>query len=194
MSYHIRHCWLILLVFVLGITLPWTTAAADNNHMRQPISWVKSSETVPYPELNGRPNLWVKVSLKGNRTYIYSGKKLLYTMYSSAGAYQKDPLTHKMVSATPTGTFATSNIRMDRVYNPNLRLGANYCLSWTGTTCSIRLSQRQTNITTSNVWQSNRGSIPAHPAASACQLTMPSGLNIIYRPGPRSWWPIIRTK
>lgn len=123
MSYHIRHCWLILLVFVLGITLPWTTAAADNNHMRQPISWVKSSETVPYPELNGRPNLWVKVSLKGNRTYIYSGKKLLYTMYSSAGAYQKDPLTHKMVSATPTGTFATSNIRMDRVYNPNLRLG-----------------------------------------------------------------------
>lgn len=132
MSYHIRHCWLILLVFALGITLPWITAAASNNHMRQPISWVKSSETVPYLELNGRPNLWVKVSLKGNRTYIYSGKKLLYTMYSSAGAYQKDPQTHKMVSATPTGTFTTSNIRMDRVYNPNLRLGANYCLSWNG--------------------------------------------------------------
>lgn len=132
MSYHIRHCWLILLVFALGITLPWITAAADSNHMRQPISWVKPSETVPYPELNGRPNLWVKVSLKGNRTYVYSGKKLLYTMYSSAGAYQKDSQTHKMVSATPTGTFTTSNIRMDRVYNPNLRLGANYCISWDG--------------------------------------------------------------
>ena len=194
MSYHIRHCWLILLVFVLGITLPWTTAAADNNHMRQPISWVKSSETVPYPELNGRPNLWVKVSLKGNRTYIYSGKKLLYTMYSSAGAYQKDPLTHKMVSATPTGTFATSNIRMDRVYNPNLRLGANYCLSWNGDYMfhSVVTTADQHHYIKRLAKQ--QGKHPSSPGCVCLSIDDAKWIELIYRPGPRSWWPIIRTK
>lgn len=126
----------VLLVTILMLNLFVLTACASSKphskHMRRPISWVKSSETVPYPELKGRPDLWVKVSLKGNRTYIYSGKKLLYTMYSSAGVYKKDPQTHKMKSLTPTGTFHASNIRKDHIYNPNLKLGANYGISWNG--------------------------------------------------------------
>lgn len=136
MNRHLRQCGTMLLAMILVLALLVNPASASSNphskHMRRPISWVKSSETVPYPELKGKPNLWVKVSLKGNRTYVYSGKKLLYTMYSSAGVYKKDPVTHKMKSVTPTGTFHASNIRKDRVYNPNLKLGANYCISWNG--------------------------------------------------------------
>ncbi|WP_057740194.1 L,D-transpeptidase [Limosilactobacillus secaliphilus] len=136
MNRHLRQCGTMLLAMILVLALLVNPALASSKphskHMRRPISWVKSSETVPYPELKGKPNLWVKVSLKGNRTYVYSGKKLLYTMYSSAGVYKKDPVTHKMKSVTPTGTFHASNIRKDRVYNPNLKLGANYCISWNG--------------------------------------------------------------
>lgn len=136
MNRHLRQCGTMLLAMILILALLVNPALASSKphskHMRRPISWVKSSETVPYPELKGKPNLWVKVSLKGNRTYVYSGKKLLYTMYSSAGVYKKDTVTHKMKSVTPTGTFHASNIRKDRVYNPNLKLGANYCISWNG--------------------------------------------------------------
>lgn len=136
MNRRFRQIGILLLATILILSAFITPAFASKKphekHMRRPISWVKSSETVPYPELKGQPNLWVKVSLKGNRTYIYSGKKLLYTMYSSAGVYKKDPVTHKMKSETPTGTFHVSNIRKDRVYNPNLKLGANYGVSWNG--------------------------------------------------------------
>lgn len=37
--------------------------------MRTPINWRKSSETVPYPDVNKVKDLWVKVDLKNNRTY-----------------------------------------------------------------------------------------------------------------------------
>lgn len=132
----LRRCWIIMLValLILAISIKPVSASSKPHSqlMRHPISWVKSSETVPYPELKNQPNLWVKVSLKGNRTYIYSGKKLLYTMYSSGGVYKKDPVTHKMKSETCTGTYKASNIRKDRVYNPDLKLGANYGISWNG--------------------------------------------------------------
>ena len=94
------------------------------------MDWQKSSETVPYPDLIKVKNLWVKVSLKGNRTYLYDGSKLIYTMYSSGGVYQKDAKTGKMKSTTPTGTFYVQAERGDSFYNQELGEGANYYVSW----------------------------------------------------------------
>lgn len=118
----------------LGVVFLWLAIPSQSNadHMRTPISWQKSSETIAYPNLQKTPNLWIKVSLKHNRTYVYSGKKVIYTMYSTAGKFQKDPDSGKLKSATPTGTYTTRDARGDWVYNPNLKLGANYYVSWNG--------------------------------------------------------------
>lgn len=98
--------------------------------MRTPIDWHKSSETVPYPDVNKTKNLWVKVSLTKNRTYLYDGKKLLYTMYSTGGMYKKDHKTGKRKSMTPTGTYYIQAERGDSFYNQELGEGANYYVSW----------------------------------------------------------------
>lgn len=105
-------------------------SSSEDSNMRTPIDWQKSSETVPYPDLSKVKNLWVKVSLKGNRTYLYDGSKLIYTMYSSGGVYQKDAKTGKMKSTTPTGTFYVQAERGDSFYNQELGEGANYYVSW----------------------------------------------------------------
>ncbi|WP_180961284.1 L,D-transpeptidase family protein [[Lactobacillus] timonensis] len=101
-----------------------------DKHMRQPINWRKSSETIPYPDLAKAQHLWIKVSLKGNRTYIYDGDKLIYTMYSTGGMYKKDHSTGKVKSMTPTGTFYSQAERGDNFYNQQLGEGANYYVSW----------------------------------------------------------------
>lgn len=106
------------------------SASPANDHMRTPIDWRKSSETVPYPDLDHVKNLWVKVNLKTNRTYLYDGPKVIYTMYCTGGIYQKDPKTGKMKSATPTGTFHVQQERGDRFYNAKLQEGANFYTSW----------------------------------------------------------------
>lgn len=98
--------------------------------MRTPINWHKSSETRPYPDLNKAKHLWVRVSLRGNRTYLYDGSKLLYTMYSTGGMYQRDPKTHQLKSMTPTGTFHVEPERGDHFFNGTLNEGANYYVSW----------------------------------------------------------------
>lgn len=121
----------ITLVAVLLMSVG-ASASTHAQHMRTPIDWHKSSETVAYPDVKQAKNLWIKVDLKHNRTYIYDGSKLLYTMYSSAGIYKKNNASGKKQSVTPTGTFHVQNIRKDRVYNPSLGLGANYCISWNG--------------------------------------------------------------
>ena len=107
-----------------------SSSSKSQSNMRTPIDWQKSSETVPYPDLSKVKNLWVKVSLKGNRTYLYDGSKLIYTMYSSGGVYQKDAKTGKMRSTTPTGTFYVQAERGDSFYNQELGEGANYYVSW----------------------------------------------------------------
>lgn len=107
-----------------------TTQNVGNQHMRTPINWRKPSETVPYPDVDKVKNLWVKVDLKNNRTYLYDGQKVIYTMYSTGGIYQKDPKTGKMKSATPTGTFHVQQERGDSFYNAKLQEGANYYTSW----------------------------------------------------------------
>ena len=66
--------------------------------MRKQIDWQKSSETKPYPNLEDVSNFWVKVSLKKNRTYLMSGDKVIYTMYSSGGSFYHDEETGKYES------------------------------------------------------------------------------------------------
>ena len=100
------------------------------SHMRVPIDWRKSSETVPYPDLAKTKNFWFKVSLKGNRTYLYDGNKLIYTMYSTGGVYKKNPQTGKTESMTPTGTYHAQAERGDSFFNQSLNEGANYYVSW----------------------------------------------------------------
>lgn len=109
---------------------PQRVTTNDDSHMRTPIDWQKSSETIPYPDLSKVKNLWVKVDLKKNRTYLYDGSNVIYTMYSTGGIYQKDPSTGKMKSATPTGTFYVQQERGDCFFNQNLKEGANYYVSW----------------------------------------------------------------
>lgn len=98
--------------------------------MRTPIDWHKSSETIPYPDVTKTKDLWVKVSLTHNRTYLYDGKKLIYSMYSTGGMYKKDHRTGKRKSMTPTGTFHIQAERGDSFYNQQLGEGANYYVSW----------------------------------------------------------------
>ena len=105
-------------------------SSSEDSNMRTPIDWQKSSETIPSPDLSKVKDLWVKVSLKGNRTYLYDGSKIIYTMYSSGGVYQKDAKTGKMKSATPTGTFYVQAERGDSFFNQELGEGANYYVSW----------------------------------------------------------------
>ena len=104
--------------------------ASTKSQMRTPIDWQKSSETKPYPDLDKVKDLWVKVDLKGNRTYLYDGSHVIYTMYSTGGIYKKDSKTGNMKSMTPTGTFYVQQERGDSFYNAKLQEGANYYTSW----------------------------------------------------------------
>lgn len=98
--------------------------------MRTPINWRKSSETVPYPDLSKVKDFWIKVSLTKNRTYLYDGKKVIYTMYSTGGIYTKNPRTGKRESMTPTGMYYAQAERGDSFFNQSLNEGANYYVSW----------------------------------------------------------------
>lgn len=109
---------------------PTPQAENSSSHMRTPIDWHKSSETVPYPDLANVKDFWINVSLKKNRTYLYDGKKLIYTMYSTGGMYTKNPQTGKMESMTPTGTYYAQAERGNSFFNQSLGEGANYYVSW----------------------------------------------------------------
>lgn len=102
----------------------------DSVHMRRPINWQKSSETVAYPNVSKVKDLNVKVSISKNRTYIRDGNRVIYTMYSSAGRYGKRSSDGKRVSDTPTGTFHVQAERGTHFYNTKLHEGANYYTSW----------------------------------------------------------------
>lgn len=87
-------------------------------------TWDKPSENKKYPNLATVKNLWIRVSLKENRTYIMSGNKPIYTMLSTGGAY------HKNKSDTPTGIYYIQEERGDDFYNDKLNEGAKYYVSW----------------------------------------------------------------
>ena len=113
-------------------TVAQKSAASSNSssQMRTPIDWQKSSETKAYPDLSKVKRLWIKVNLRTNRTYLYDGNHVIYTMYSTGGIYKKDPKTGKMKSMTPTGTFYVQQERGNSFYNARLKEGANYYTSW----------------------------------------------------------------
>lgn len=106
------------------------TTNSESTTMQTPIDWQKSSETKPYPDLDQVNDFWVKVDLKKNRTYLMSGDKVIYTMYSSGGSYHHDEETGKYESYTPTGTFYIKPERGDSFYNASLNEGANNWVSF----------------------------------------------------------------
>lgn len=91
---------------------------ADPADMRKPMQWRLSSETKPYPNLRNVRNLWVRVSILGNRVYIMSAGKMLYCMYSSAGRIVNGR------SLTPTGTY---HVQAERGLT---FAGGHYWVSW----------------------------------------------------------------
>lgn len=98
------------------------------SHMRTPIDYRKSSETVAYPNINQLSNPWIKVKISKNRAYIMDGHRVAYTMYCSAGQYENK--NGHRVSATPTGTYAIENERGATFYNPAAKSGGNNYVSW----------------------------------------------------------------
>ena len=99
----------------------------------------KSLETKAYPDLSKVKHLWIKVNLRTNRTYLYDGNHVIYTMYSTGGIYKKVPKTGKMKSMTPTGTFYVQQERGNSFYNARLKEAAKLGKS-TGSHGCIRLS------------------------------------------------------
>lgn len=97
--------------------------------MRTPINWRLPSETVAYPDLKQLNDFWIKVVISKNRVYLMDGTKVVYTMYASAGEYERQA-DGKKKSTTPTGTYYIQAERGDSFYNPNLNEGANYWTSW----------------------------------------------------------------
>lgn len=87
-------------------------------------SWKVKSEKKAQPNLKKVKDLWIRVSLKGNRTYVMSGNKPVYTMLSTGGIYKNGK------SATPTGTYYVEAERGAEFFNQGLNEGARNYVSW----------------------------------------------------------------
>lgn len=87
-------------------------------------SWNKKSEKKKYPSVSNPKDIVVRVSLKGNRTYIIKRGRIVYTMLSTAGVFKKGK------SLTPTGTYTIQDSKGDSFFNYNLNEGANNWTSW----------------------------------------------------------------
>lgn len=95
----------------------------DPANLAKPGSWQVHSQPVK-PDLATVPKLWIRVSILGNRTYIMSGNKPVYTMLSSAGRIEHGK------SLTPTGTFKIQDERGQKFFNQKLNEGAHFYVSW----------------------------------------------------------------
>lgn len=99
--------------------------------MRVPIDWREPSQDTPYPQLGHVRNLWIRVKVGANRTYVMSGNTVVYTLYSSAGVTRNTTMG-SVSSATPIGTFSVQEERGESFYNPAAGEGANWWVSWKG--------------------------------------------------------------
>lgn len=97
---------------------------ADPSDLRKEGTWKKKSEAKPYPKINNKKGLVIRVSLKGNRVYVVKNKKVIYTMLSTAGTYVNGK------SYTPTGTFWIRSDCGTDFFNPKLNEGAKDWRSW----------------------------------------------------------------
>ena len=97
----------------------------DPKDLRKEGTWTKKSETKKHPKIRpDETDLTLRVSLKGNRTYLLRKGKVIYTMLSSGGIYKKGK------SLTPTGKYQIQGGRGDSFFNYNLNEGANNWTSW----------------------------------------------------------------
>lgn len=119
---------ILLVTIIVGMAVVGIPTVHAASHMRTPINYRKSSETVPYPDVSKMANPWIKVRIGQNRVYIMNGKKVAYTMYCSAGRYTEKH--GKRVSMTPTGTYAIQDDRGATFYNASVKSGANNYVSW----------------------------------------------------------------
>lgn len=113
---------------ILLMLLTFNTKTSANTKLR-PLSnmtYLKSSQSGPYPNLQQCQNLNVLAKIKQNKVFIKDGSKTIYTMYCSAGKI--DPTTHR--SFTPTGHFKIQVENGDSFYNNNLKEGANNWISF----------------------------------------------------------------
>lgn len=97
----------------------------DPTDLEKEGTWQKQSEKKPHPNLAKVKDLWIRVSLKGNRTYIMSGKKPIYIMLSTAGMFNKNGK-----SDTPVGTYHIEEERGQQFFNQKLNEGAMNYVSW----------------------------------------------------------------
>jgi lipoprotein-anchoring transpeptidase ErfK/SrfK len=101
--------------------------ASRNRHLRYPINWRKSSQTIQYPNAAAVTDLSVKVSLTEQRVYLLSGKKTIYTMYAAT--------TRKIQEKSaqvPVGTSEIEPKKGEFFYNPQTDQGGKYWVSWKG--------------------------------------------------------------
>lgn len=118
-------------IVLLAVGFSMSNIHADS-HMRTPIDYHKSSETIPYPssKVTHSKNFWINVKISKCRAYLMEGNKPVYTMYCSAGKLENK--NGKKVSATPTGTYHIQQEHGKTFYNPSAKSGGNYYRSWNG--------------------------------------------------------------
>lgn len=117
------------LIVVLTMAVSTMNSLADS-HMRTPIDYRKSSETIPYPlsKVVHSKNFWIRVKISKSRAYLMNGNKRVYTMYCSAGKMVEK--NGKKVSDTPTGTFHLQAEHGKTFYNASVKSGGNYYRSY----------------------------------------------------------------
>ena len=113
--------------FLLLFTATYSASASQNT--LRPLSdmtYLKTSERRPYPNLHNYKHLSVLVKINQNKVFLKNNHQTIYTMYCSAG--KLDPKTHK--SYTPTGHFVIQPEHGKSFYNAELKEGANYWTSF----------------------------------------------------------------
>ncbi|NEG96101.1 L,D-transpeptidase family protein [Bifidobacterium sp. SMB2] len=120
---------------LLDDTAPVVEQVDMEKRTTTPTASVKRAKAVPSPkpttpswqmpsggahvDLRKVRDLNVRVSIAEQKTYILSGKTVVYTMRCSTG----------MKGSTPTGRFKVQN-RGEDFFNPNENMGAKYWVSW----------------------------------------------------------------
>lgn len=76
-------CLLIMAAFSLAIGVTVNSHASTMHG--SDMTYLKTSEKTPYPDLNKYSDLNILVKIKQNCVYIRNGQHTIYTMYCSAG-------------------------------------------------------------------------------------------------------------
>lgn len=125
--------YLIGKVSSTGLENPITyiTKISNQKHLALNINYKKPSENIAYPNLKDEKDFWIKVDVANNKTYLMSGHKVIYTMYSSAGrSIRKE--TGGFTCLTPTGTFHLQDDKGKYKYNTKTKEGNHYWSSFKG--------------------------------------------------------------